>query len=123
MSKQQFLEQHLQPGEEYAGILLGQNGEPDQHVFLLPGDAEPATHAAQTKWAKSIGGRLPTRREQSLLIANLKPHFKPTWYWSGEKDAAAAGWAWCQYFDNGYQHYFDVYFKLRARAVRSVPIQ
>ncbi len=35
MSKQQFLEQNQKDGEIYAGLILGKNGEPDHHVFLI----------------------------------------------------------------------------------------
>lgn len=124
MSKEQFLKDNLRPGEEYAGILLGQNGEPDQHVFLLPGDADRAPWKKQVAWAKKIGGRLPTPREQSLLIANLKQHFKPEFYWSGLQHAADSNYAWAQSFYYGYQNYsFSHTTELLARAVRSIPIQ
>ncbi len=122
MSKEQFLKDNLSAGEEYAGILLGENGEPDLHIILLPGEAPAANLETQEAWAASIGGRLPSCREQSLLFANLKKHFKPAWYWSGEKDALA-GWAWCQNFDYGLQSTIIVSNTLRARAVRSESIE
>ncbi len=123
MSKEQFLKDNLRPGETYAGILLGQNGEPDQHIFMLPGEAERATWKKQLAWAKKNGGRLPLPREQSLLIANLKEHFKPEYYWSGMQHAADSRYAWAQVFHNGNQDYCNHLNEFRARAVRSIPIQ
>lgn len=122
MSKEQFMEQHMQPGEIYAGLLLGQNGAPDQHIFLLPGEAEDISWGKAKAWAAEVGGDLPTRREQSLLSANLKSEFKPSWYWSCEQHAANEAYAWSQYFFNGYQYDFHKTYGGRARAVRRLVI-
>lgn len=75
----------LNEGEQYAGILIGKDGAPSHHVILLAGDAEDLTWKAATEWAASVGGELPSRREQSLLFANLGEHFKGDWYWSAEE--------------------------------------
>lgn len=113
----------LKEGEIYAGILLGKDGFADQHIILLPGDKDEADHADSTAWAESIGGELPTRREQSLLFANLKEEFHHDWYWSCETHAAYADYAWCQYFIHGSQSsLLRKLGKLRARAVRRVTI-
>lgn len=120
--KAEFLAMHLKPGELYAGILLGQNGEPDQHIILLPGDQPGNTWQAQMDWAASINGSLPTRREQSLLFANLKDQFQGTWYWSGETHKENAGWAWYQYFLSGNQSIYHKDDNYRARAVRRLVI-
>lgn len=120
-AKAAFLKQHLKPGELYAGILLGQNGEPDQHIILLPGD-ECKNWQDATAWAESIGGSLPTRREQSLLFANLKDQFKKDWYWSSETHAENNDYAWCQYFTSGNQSYDRKSYGIRARAVRRLVI-
>lgn len=77
MNKEQFLKENMKTGEQYAGILLGKDGTPDQHIFLLPGEAESIKWQAAKDWAASAGGDLPTRREQSLLFANLKEAFQP----------------------------------------------
>jgi hypothetical protein len=113
---------YLNPSEIYAGIILFEDGSPSHHLILLPGDAEEAPHQVQIDWAKSIGGELPTRQELSLLFANCKQHFKADWYWSGELYAPVSGYAWCQTFSNGYQFTSTLYYKLRARAVRRLPI-
>ena len=40
MSKAQWIKDNLKPGEEYAGIILGKDGEQDYHLILLPGEIE-----------------------------------------------------------------------------------
>jgi hypothetical protein len=120
-SKAQFLADNLKPGEIYAGLILGQNGAPDHHLVLLPGETSAAWPKAKA-WAKEQGGELPTRREQSLLFANCKDEFKADWYWSGEAYGDGKTYAWYQYFDNGNQgdiHHDNV---RRARAVRRLII-
>ena len=112
----------LADGEIYAGILLGQNGAPDHHLILLPGEAESVTWAKAKEFAKKAGGELPTRREQSLLFANLKEEFKGAWYWTRERHASVASFAWCQYFTSGNQYDNHVSLQGRARAVRRLPI-
>jgi hypothetical protein len=113
----------LADGEYYAGILLGHDGEPDQHIILLSGDEGALTWKQARDWAESIHGRLPTRREQHLLIANLKNEFQRDWYWSSEEHASGSDYAWSQHFDDGYQGSNGKDVKLRARAVRSLIIQ
>lgn len=121
--KQEFLATNLRDGESYAGILLGQNGEPDAHIILLPGDADPLTWPKAKEWAKKQGGELPTRREQALLFANLKGEFKPNWYWSSQQHETNDQYAWVQGFDGGgqYRDRKDSYG--RARAVRRLVIE
>jgi hypothetical protein len=122
-AKAAFLQQHLKKGELYAGILLGQNGEPDQHIILLPGDQASTNWQAQMDWAASVGGSLPTRREQSLLFANLKDQFQGSWYWSCETYQPNNGCAWCQTFGYGTQFDLRKYLSCRARAVRRLVIE
>lgn len=107
-------------GEEYAGIALVA-GKPSHHLVLLPGDVSKKLEDA-CKWAKEQGGELPTRSEQALLYAHLKDSFERDWYWSNERHADDADYAWYQYFGYGYQHCYDVSNRSRARAVRRVPI-
>ena len=113
----------LADGELWAGVLLNEDGSPSHHVILLPGDAARIGWNKAVEWAKEIGGELPTRREQSLLFANLKSQFKGEWYWSGEQHAATSDDAWGQYFDGGGQDDDFKSFEARARAVRRLPIQ
>ena len=120
MSKEQFLKENQRKGEIYAGLLLGKDGQPDQHIFLLPGKKDEINWEGAKKWATSVGGDLPTCREQSLLIANLKEEFEPRAYWSSEPNGD--GWAWCQIFTSGRQGHYPTSRALRARAVRRLPI-
>ena len=114
----------LNEDEHYAGIAIDSaTGQPTHHLILLP--QQPETHLTWDEaiaWAASIGAELPTRQEQALLYANLKPHFKGSWYWSDEQSADSEVYAWCQYFFDGQQHYYRKVSKLHARAVRRLPI-
>ncbi len=85
MSKQDWIEENLQPGEQYAGIILRNNG-PDYHLVVLPDECK-ATWGESTAWAKSKGGSLPNRKEQSLLFANLGHEFYPNTYWASNRRA------------------------------------
>lgn len=109
----------LAEGEIYAGILI-KDDTPSHHVILLPGEAESVTWKAAGEWAASVGGELPTCKEQALLFANAVEHFQPRWYWSGEQ--YSRHYARSQYFSNGYQDDYDKGYEARARAVRRVPI-
>jgi hypothetical protein len=120
--KASYLAANLKKDESYAGLILGKNGEPDYHLVLLPGDVDDVTWDQAKAFAKKAGGELPTRREQSLLFANLKEEFKKRTYWSGEAYASDARYAWCQYFGHGVQYSYHTYDQLRARAVRRLPI-
>ncbi|KVT62254.1 hypothetical protein WK54_07745 [Burkholderia ubonensis] len=103
-------------------MILDENQRPIHHLILLPGDAADLDWEAAKAWAAERGGELPTRREQSLLFANLKGEFESTWYWSGERHESNSGWAWYQHFNTGYQDDSHQHYELRARAVRRLPI-
>lgn len=122
MSNSQFLKDNLQPGEVYAGLILGQNGEADYHLILLPGEAESVTWAKAKTFVKKAGGALPDRRELRLLWVNAKQEFQPNWYWSSEEHASSADYAWMQDFGNGGQSHGHKDYTYRARAVRRLPI-
>lgn len=112
------------PGERLAGLALDDAGTPSHWLYLLPGDNDDADWDAQMAWAQSIGGDLPSPREQSLLIANLKIEFRETWYWSNDDAYTAdSGYARCQSFHYGRQDRTLKGAMLRARAVRRSPIQ
>lgn len=113
----------LRQGEEYAGIVLGKENEPSYHLILLPDEAEKINWANALKWAASVGGYLPSRRDQAMLYANLKEQFKEAWYWSSEQYAENADYAWVQYFLNGNQGSYLKDGEWRARAVRRLVIQ
>ncbi len=112
----------LNEGEHYAGIIIGKNGASSHHLILLPGEAEDMSWEQAKEWATNAGGQLPTRREQSLLYANLPEQFKPEWYWSCEQHAALSGYAWMQDFGDGGQFSDHKSLTCRARAVRRLVI-
>lgn len=122
VAAQQITLPELAEGERYAGLILDENGKPAHHVVLLAGDTS-ATWKKAVEWAKKQGGELPSRCEQALLFANCKDAFQERWYWSGEQHAEHGDYAWNQTFDDGYQSFSYVTLRLRARAVRRVPIQ
>ena len=122
-AKAQWIKENLKAGEIYAGIILGKDGAPDQHLILLPGQANDVSFADAGKWAKKAGGELPTRREQSLLFANCKDLFDQRAYWSSEQHSADPAYAWSQYFILGRQYYDRKFLELRARAVRRLIIE
>jgi hypothetical protein len=123
MSKAQFLAENLKDGEIYAGLILGEEGQPDYHLALLPAKPENRLNWSNAlAWAASVGGDLPTRNEQSLLFANCKVHFVANWYWSNAQDAANPGYAWVQHFNDGGQDHEPKSHECRARAVRRILI-
>lgn len=113
----------LNEGEHYAGIILGKDGEADYHLILLPDEAVDIRWKDAKACAEEQGGFLPTRREQSLLFANLKEHFKPRWHWSCETHQEHNNCAWGQFFDDGEQEYSSKDNEHFARAVRRVYIK
>jgi len=122
--KAAWLADTLKAGEQYAGLILGKDGQPDYHLILLPGEPTVGvTWMDAKKWAKKQGGELPNRREQSLLFANFKEAFKGLWYWSGEGYEDGKKYAWFQVFYYGSQYYGHVDDTLRACAVRRLTLQ
>lgn len=111
----------LQQGEAYAGLILGKNGAPDHHLVLLAGDIDDVTWSNARDWAARTGGELPTRRELSLLHANLKELFQRVWYWSAEQSEARSQLVWGQNFSSGIQTMYGRQFHGRACAVRRIP--
>lgn len=118
---------NLAPGEHYAGIITGKDGEARYHLVLLPGQADDITWDKAMEWAAKQGGEyvasLPNRREQALLYANLKEEFEERAYWSCEAHGSESGWAWGQDFNGGYQRITNRTSALRARAVRRLIIE
>ena len=112
----------LAAGETYIATLFDAASQTGQHIILLDGDNNNATWEEQKSWATSIGGELPTRFEQALLYAKHKDLFQVNWYWSGEQHAVVSGYAWFQYFGDGYQLGINTLTNLRARAVRRLAI-
>jgi hypothetical protein len=113
----------LRPGEHYAGLIIGKDGEPSHHLILLADTpTDDLSWQAAMDWAKRVGGELPTRREQALLYANCKEQFEAAWCWSSEQHASYSHYAWVQTFGNGNQNVSVKSAERRARAVRRFPI-
>ena len=121
MSRLEPVRETLKEGEIYAGLILGKEGTPDHHVILLPDDAQDVTWSAAREWAAAAGGDLPTRRELSLLNANLREQFGKVWYWSSEQSELRSQLVWGQNFSSGIQTMYGRQFHGRGRAVRRVP--
>ena len=111
----------LNEGECWIGTIISTDGSKREHIILLPGEIDSANWKEARAWAASIGGEVPDRCEGALLFATMKDEFKPEWYWTREQHIAYSGFAWSQYFDNGYQYSsYGKDYELRARAVRRV---
>ena len=112
----------LVDGERHVGVIVSADGIRRHHIILLAGDNSAASQQEQLAWAKSIGGDLPDRCEGALLFATMKDEFKPEAYWLKEQHASFSDYAWCQGFAYGDQSTSNKSSKLRARAVRRLPI-
>lgn len=105
----------------YAGLICGADKfDADYHLVALDGEREECTWQEAKTWAESLGGRLPTRREQAVLFGNTPQLFERAWYWSGEEHASDPDFAWCQSFTNGGQDRNLKDDRCRARAVRTI---
>lgn len=116
------LKPQLQDGESYAGLILGKDGQDDYHLVLLPEDMGELSWNAARTWAGTRGGELPSRRELSLLFANLREQFERQWYWSSEQHATRAQLVWGENFASGIQTVYGRQFRGHARAVRRVAL-
>jgi hypothetical protein len=109
----------LRDGEHYAGVLIDEFGNHLHHLALIgERPKSDVTWDDAIAWAKSIGGELPTRQEQSLLFANCKRHLKAEWHWSSEAHEKDASCAWYCYFYDGRQYNFHKSYAGSAVAVR-----
>lgn len=123
MSDNRHVKDTLGEGEQYAGLILGKEGEADYHLVLIGGEVAQAGWAGAMSWARELGGELPSRRELSLLIANLKEQFEREWYWSREPQAGHPHLVWGQNFASGIQTVYGRAFRGHARAVRRVAVE
>ena len=111
----------LAAGERYLCGTVNQDGS-ITHSILLPGDNEDASFEEQLAWAKSIGGDLLSRAELVTAYETMPEEFQKDWYWSSTQHVSDSAYAWYQYFYDGGQLYYGTRNKLRARAVRRLPI-
>lgn len=113
----------LAEGERYVGTVISACGTKRQHTILLPGEIEDANWNKSMEWAAGLGGDLPDRIEQALLLAFMKDQFKEAYYWSNTQHASDSYYAWSQDFYDGGQLTTNKSAALRARAVRRLEIQ
>lgn len=122
-------------GGVFAGLVRGENGAKDYLLILGPEYDGETDWSTAMKWAAGIQSvdadpdaahhgdySLPTRSEQAVLLGNLRDLFQRDWYWSNTQHAEGAVYAWFQDFGDGYQYSDRKGIKLRARAVRRLPI-
>lgn len=121
-AKQQFLSENQRAGEVYGGIVLGQNGEPDYHLFAETKFIESATFDEVRKYVEKAGGVGATRRDLALLRVNAPKPFGTKAFWSCEQHAANSYCAWCQDFASGSQYSYDKGDRLCGVAVRRLEI-
>lgn len=84
MTKELWLQQTLKPGERYGGLLLGRNGEPDQHLIVI-GSTAQLNYSDACKWAAISGGVIPSVRELLHLYLNVPDVFndeKKAQFWT-----------------------------------------
>ena len=109
-------------GGKYAGISVGEDGQPDGYIILLADKPDAKlTWQGSLDWAKTlVDARLPTKREAALLYANLPGEFDTSdWHWTSTPGSGSH--AWIQYFGDGGQRYDDRSSKCLCRAVRRFP--
>jgi len=117
-------------GGIFAGIVGGENGQPDYYLVHATVDFE----IADTNWQGAIEAAkapingfedwsLPDRREARMLAINTPDSFDVnTWYWTSTQGAVNDAYAWVQDFGLGGQLCRHKSCKYRARAVRRLSI-
>ena len=111
MTKQLFLEQNQLPGESYAGIMLGKDGEPDYHLFERPRSEQKFTFHGAIDFAKSLSTSemtvlVPTKDEAQLVrINSANSRGRTDLHWTSTQDEIYVDYAWAQWFGYGGQSY------------------
>jgi hypothetical protein len=122
MTKEQFLAENLKLGEVYAGLIIGQEGKSDYHLFVVPDDAEGLTWHQAMKFALKAGASIPTRQELHLMFINIKKKLKDANYWSVDPHSHHGDFAWSVDFRYGDQIISHKANYFRVRLVRRVPL-
>ena len=91
----------LTPEERYLGLKFDSVSKSWVHVLLLGvKTSQRMTWDAANTWAESLGGRLPTRQELSLIHTNLA-EIESGRYWTGEAVTYTEfPYVWTSYLDN-----------------------
>ena len=115
-------------GGIYAGLVRGENGQPDYHLIL---DVWESQQEFTWEAAKACAQRviadghqdftLPSRFESALLYANLRDKINPN-YWHWTRTEHSAGRAFSQSFYGGTQNHNSVLVEAPARFVRRVAL-
>ena len=122
-------EEWPEQGGVFAGARLGINGSPSYLLIAGPQYDGWLEWCAAMAWAAqlSVNGHadfaLPSRTDGYPLFDNVRALFQREAYWLGEQHASGSSFAWGQYFNYGHQLNWYKTNKLRARAVRRLPIQ
>lgn len=113
----------LRPDEQYAGLVLKDDGTPSHHLVRMAGQTTiRLSWQDATAWASKAGGELPTRREMALIYAHCRAHVKHEWYWSGEVSEDDTSYAWSCHLGDGYQITHLKSYENDVVAVRRIPI-
>ena len=113
----------LRPGEQYAGLVLKDDGTPSHHLVLMAERPDRRlTWEGAKDWASKFGGALPTQREAPLIFAHCRSHTKPEWHWLSETYGGNGSCAWACYFGTGDQDSARKSSEFRAVAIRRIPI-
>jgi hypothetical protein len=114
--KPSFAVPAARPGERYLSSIIEPSGRV-RHTFLMPGDKKLNWDDGMA-WAKGLGGDLPDRIEQAMLLAFMPEEFEKEAYWSNTQHAGVSGDAWFQLFDYGGQYNDIKSCECRVRRVR-----
>ncbi len=103
----------------YAGIVAGELGTPDYHLFLLAGSITNASWEDAAAFAAGRGGSLPTRMEMNF-IGELDNEIVSGPYWTA--DRAEGNRALAYSFSSGIEGYSHTSSEFMARVVRRDPV-
>ena len=109
-------------GERYVGIIYDKNGKPLHHLVLLQEPVNEMTWLGAARWAKSIGGLLPTIQELILIFNNHESSLDAQWYWSSEIHPQTEKSVFIVHLGSGEQTVTYKIDELATIAIRRIPI-
>ena len=113
----------LRPGEQYAGLVLKDDGTPSHHLVLMAERPDQRMPWQQAKdWVWSINGAQPTQHEAVLIHVHCRNYIEPGGYWLSEASEHDPAYAWVYDFSTGSQYCIQKSSEARAIAVRRIPI-
>lgn len=107
----------------YAGIIRGNNGDPDSHLYLVKVSQGRLNLHQAVDWAKEQDGVLCNRRELRLLTVNLGKHLPPNSRIWSRSMPARPGFGWVINTTNGQEGIFPRNNLLYAIAIRRYPVE